>query len=73
MKKAPEGKEVLPLWQYRWGSQQMGITPGHIQMMLLWEGIDKPKNKNNKARPQSRVQLTDDIQIPLRGMPVKLG
>jgi hypothetical protein len=70
-KKAPQGKEELPLWQYRWGSQQMGITPGHVQMILLWEGIEKPKNKDMKAMPQSRVQLTDDFQIPLRGMPVR--
>jgi hypothetical protein len=51
----------------------MGITPGHVQMMLLWESIaDQPKKNNTKTPPMSRLQLTDSFQIPLRGMQAKL-
>jgi hypothetical protein len=50
----------------------MGITPGHVQMMLLWESTGKPKKTDAKATPKSRVQLTDDFQIPLRGMQMRL-
>jgi hypothetical protein len=38
----------------------------------MWEGIDKSKNKDTKATPQSRVKLTDDFQIPLRGMQARV-
>lgn len=38
-KKAPAAGESLPFWIFRWGSQQMGITPGHIQVALRWEDI----------------------------------
>ncbi|KAH9907311.1 hypothetical protein F4778DRAFT_530836 [Xylariomycetidae sp. FL2044] len=36
---APEGDEQLPVWSYHWGSQQPGITPGHIKAILLWEKV----------------------------------
>ncbi|KAF2682539.1 hypothetical protein K458DRAFT_370502 [Lentithecium fluviatile CBS 122367] len=36
-KKVPTVGENLDLWPFRWGSQQMGITPGHVELQLLWE------------------------------------
>jgi hypothetical protein len=38
-KHAPAKNEELPFWQYFWGSQQDGITPGHIQIMLQFKKI----------------------------------
>ncbi|KAK0710512.1 hypothetical protein B0T21DRAFT_416058 [Apiosordaria backusii] len=29
-------KAVQPVWQFFWGSHQMGITPGHLQVLWLW-------------------------------------
>lgn len=67
-KHTPSAKEKLPLWQYRWGSQQMGITPGHIQLQLLWEKIgDLPKRVKANEVLGPRVQISEDVQIPLMG------
>jgi hypothetical protein len=50
-KHAPAKNEELPLWQYFWGSQQDGITPGHIQTMLLWQGINSAaKREENPSK-----------------------
>jgi len=38
-----DGTPEVPVWQYFWGSQQMGITPGHLQTIWLWQ----PVNSNN--------------------------
>ena len=35
-KKLPGTNENLDVWPYRWGSQQMGITPGHVELQWLW-------------------------------------
>ncbi|KAK3385890.1 hypothetical protein B0H63DRAFT_188924 [Podospora didyma] len=32
---APRQTKV-PVWQFYWGSDQMGITPGHLQVLWLW-------------------------------------
>lgn len=37
--RAPEAGEKLPVWEYRWGSQQLGITPGHLAALFLWVKI----------------------------------
>ncbi|KAF2640821.1 hypothetical protein P280DRAFT_367209, partial [Massarina eburnea CBS 473.64] len=29
----------VSLWPFRWGSQQLGITPGHVQLQLLWNKL----------------------------------
>ena len=38
-KRVPGEGEELSLWPFRWGSQQIGITPGHVQLLLVWEQI----------------------------------
>ncbi|KAF1970133.1 hypothetical protein BU23DRAFT_475005 [Bimuria novae-zelandiae CBS 107.79] len=35
-KKIPTEGQKTNLWPYRWGSQQMGITPGHVMLQLVW-------------------------------------
>ncbi|PSN60238.1 hypothetical protein BS50DRAFT_212438 [Corynespora cassiicola Philippines] len=67
-KRAPEGDEKLSLWQFKWGSGQRGITPGHIQLLLLWKKIgDLPKREGEKKTPGPRIELHDGLQIPLQG------
>jgi hypothetical protein len=71
-KKNPEHDEILPLWQYRWGSQQMGITPGHVQLQLLWEKAeDLPKREGTVHIPGPRIVLHEGMQVPLQGAKVK--
>lgn len=36
----PRAGERLPVWQYTWGSLQMGITPGHVQLVWMWARVD---------------------------------
>ncbi|PGH12252.1 hypothetical protein AJ80_06766 [Polytolypa hystricis UAMH7299] len=38
-KKIPSKGEALPIWPYRWGSQQMGITPGHTQYVWMFQKV----------------------------------
>ncbi|KAF2826502.1 hypothetical protein CC86DRAFT_394442 [Ophiobolus disseminans] len=67
-KKAPEDTEVLSLWQYHWGSQQMGITPGHVQMQLMWTKIgDLPKRESEAQIPGPRLHIEEGMQVPLQG------
>lgn len=67
-KKAPTSNEKLSLWQYHWGSGQLGITPGHIQLLLLWNKLDdKPKRKTVEDIPGPRLRLSEEVQIPLMG------
>ncbi|KAH8716999.1 hypothetical protein GQ44DRAFT_742258 [Phaeosphaeriaceae sp. PMI808] len=71
-KRVPEKNEVLPLWQYRWGSQQMGITPGHIQLQLLWEKTgDTEKRKGEVYIPSPRLEIHEGMQVPLQGARAK--
>ncbi|KAK3935093.1 hypothetical protein QBC46DRAFT_424092 [Diplogelasinospora grovesii] len=35
-----DADDYIPVWQYFWGSQQMGITPGHVQAMWLWVPVN---------------------------------
>ncbi|KAH8890302.1 hypothetical protein GQ53DRAFT_183924 [Thozetella sp. PMI_491] len=36
---APTANSTSSLWEFVWGSQQMGITPGHLEVILLWQSI----------------------------------
>ncbi|KAF9701736.1 hypothetical protein EKO04_000269 [Ascochyta lentis] len=72
-KKVPARNEKLSLWQFHWGSQQMGITPGHIQLLLMWNKIGElPKRVEAADIPSPRVRLTDALQIPLLGQQRRL-
>ncbi|KAJ4989074.1 hypothetical protein SVAN01_05512 [Stagonosporopsis vannaccii] len=67
-KKAPARNEKLSLWQFHWGSHQIGITPGHVQLLLMWERTgDSPKRKVMGDVPGPRVRITEEVQIPLLG------
>ncbi|KAF1926764.1 uncharacterized protein M421DRAFT_102184 [Didymella exigua CBS 183.55] len=67
-KKVPARNEKLSLWQFHWGSGQLGITPGHVQLLLLWNKIgDSPKRKTMEDIPGPRLRLGDEVQIPLLG------
>ncbi|KAF2855136.1 hypothetical protein T440DRAFT_387066 [Plenodomus tracheiphilus IPT5] len=72
-KRAPARGERLSLWQFHWGSQQMGITPGHIQLLLMWDKIgDLPKREGSSEIPGPRVELQDGQQVPLLGKKTKI-
>ncbi|KAF3034808.1 hypothetical protein E8E12_005525 [Didymella heteroderae] len=71
-KKAPARNEKLSLWQFHWGSGQLGITPGHIQLLLLWNKIDEnPKRELVQDIPGPRLRLSEEVQIPLMGQKIK--
>ncbi|KAF3002915.1 hypothetical protein E8E13_002639 [Curvularia kusanoi] len=71
-KKAPGHGDILSLWQFHWGSQQMDITPGHIQLLLMWNKIEEPyKRKGSEDIPGPRLRLTDGMQEPLLGLEQK--
>jgi hypothetical protein len=64
----PKDNDTLPLWQFRWGSQQMGITPGHLMMQLMWEKVgDLPKREGESHIPGPRIELHEGMQVPLQG------
>ncbi|KAH7348215.1 hypothetical protein BKA66DRAFT_447413 [Pyrenochaeta sp. MPI-SDFR-AT-0127] len=67
-KSVPSTDETLSLWQFHWGSEQRGITPGHIQLQLMWEKVGElPKRKGTKEIPGPRVRIQDGVQVPLEG------
>ncbi len=67
-KKAPGRNDKISLWQFRWGSQQMGITPGHVQLLLVWNKIgDSLKREGRGDIPGPKLRLVDGLQIPLLG------
>ncbi|KAI4649582.1 hypothetical protein J4E93_003902 [Alternaria ventricosa] len=71
-KRAPTVNESLPLWQFRWGSQQTGITPGHIMLQLMWKKLgDTPKREQMSEIPGPRIQLSEGMQISLLGQKSK--
>jgi hypothetical protein len=73
-KKTPARNEKLSLWQFHWGSGQLGITPGHIQLLLLWNKIgDNPKRSTVEDIPGPRLRLSEEVQIPLLGQKIKSG
>ncbi|KAF1363921.1 hypothetical protein EJ07DRAFT_101467 [Lizonia empirigonia] len=72
-KKVPARNEKLSVWQFHWGSGQMGITPGHVMLLLMWNKIgDLPKRQDVKETPEPRVRLTGGLQIPLLGQQRRL-
>ncbi|KAJ4369658.1 hypothetical protein N0V83_005420 [Neocucurbitaria cava] len=68
-KHTPDSNEALSLWQFRWGSEQRGITPGHVQLQLLWKKLgDLPKREGEEVViPGPRVELKEGVQVPLMG------
>ena len=67
-KKTPGARDALPLWPFRWGSQQMGITPGHIQLQLMWKKLgDLPGKAKTTEVLGPRVQISEGVQMPLMG------
>ncbi|ORY10265.1 hypothetical protein BCR34DRAFT_485978 [Clohesyomyces aquaticus] len=53
------------LWQYRWGSQQRDITPGHTMIQLIWNKTgDLPKREDVVPAPGPRV-FVNEKQTPL--------
>ncbi|KAL1591868.1 hypothetical protein SLS59_009995 [Nothophoma quercina] len=72
-KHAPAKNESLSLWQYHWGSEQLGITPGHIQLLLMWKKIGDSPKRDAADIPGPRLRLTDGLQIPLLGEGAKTG
>ncbi|KAK4176671.1 hypothetical protein QBC36DRAFT_213470 [Triangularia setosa] len=43
-------KAVQPVWQFFWGSHQMGITPGHLQVLWLWVPVKEGKEKRDEQQ-----------------------
>ncbi|KAJ4348777.1 uncharacterized protein N0V89_010155 [Didymosphaeria variabile] len=57
-KSIPSPKSSSNIWPFRWGSQQMGITPGHVMLQLVWNKIaDLPKGEDSEKIPSPRVSL----------------
>ncbi|KAK4675132.1 hypothetical protein QC764_501020 [Podospora pseudoanserina] len=48
-------KAVQPVWQFFWGAHQMGITPGHLQVLWLWVPV-KGKEKRDDGEQWRLVQ-----------------
>jgi len=36
VKAVPKAGQEIDVWMFQYGSQQMGITPGHIQGVWQW-------------------------------------
>jgi hypothetical protein len=50
----------------------MGITPGHIQLQLLWEKVgDLPKREGQTQIPSPRIEIKEGMQVPLQGAKTK--
>lgn len=72
-KHVPAAGQQMSLWQYHWGSLQMGITPGHIQLLLMWEKIgDLPKRDSSSAIPGLLMEIRDGQQVRLLGKQTKV-
>lgn len=67
--KKNKNKEDAPLWQYRWGSQQRGIPPGHTMIQLLWHRVGDAKREGEQA-PGPRIEIKEGVQAPLQGKAV---
>jgi len=69
----PAPGEKVSLWQYHWGSEQLGITPGHVMLQLLWSKIgDLPKSFRAGNLPEREIPFIPgpklaNIQPVLRG------
>ncbi|KAF2878470.1 hypothetical protein BDV95DRAFT_479776 [Massariosphaeria phaeospora] len=69
-KKIPQQGELIPLWQFHWGSQQGGITPGHVMLQLLWDQIAPPKTKETVLAPGPDINVAENSQEPLKGQQI---
>lgn len=68
-KQATERTAERSVWQFHWGSEQLSITPGHIQLLLMWNKIGETSKREASANiPGPRLKLEDGLQIPLRGL-----
>ena len=65
-KRVPKRGEDISFWQFRWGSQQQGITPGHIQLQLLWDKVSPPHKAANEIST-GPVAVTQGSEFPLKG------
>jgi hypothetical protein len=46
----------------------MGITPGHIQLLLMWEKTgDLPKREDETRTSNPRLEITEGMQVLLQG------
>jgi len=36
VKAVPKAGQEIDVWKFEWGSDQMGITPGHIEAVWQW-------------------------------------
>ncbi|KAF2267594.1 hypothetical protein CC78DRAFT_576971 [Lojkania enalia] len=70
-KKIPAHGEKASLWPFRWGSQQWGITPGHVMLQLMWQKLDDDKREEVAKIPSPRIALKDGLQVPLQGKQIK--
>lgn len=71
-KKIPSANEKVSLWPFRWGSEQRGITPGHVMLQLMWSKLgDLPKREGVDRIPGPRVELRNGLQVPLQGQQIK--
>lgn len=41
----------MVVWQYAWGSEQMGITPGHLQVLWMWVPAGKQGEDGSAVKP----------------------
>ncbi|KAF2471171.1 uncharacterized protein BDR25DRAFT_223245 [Lindgomyces ingoldianus] len=58
--------DKIALWQYRWGSMQMDITPGHVMLQLMWNKTgDLPKREDVDVAPGPRMELKGESQAVL--------
>ncbi|KAL1602424.1 hypothetical protein SLS60_005840 [Paraconiothyrium brasiliense] len=67
-KAIPARDATSNIWPFRWGSQQLGITPGHVMLLLVWNKVgDLPKREGVDEIPSPRVSLKVGEQVPLLG------
>jgi hypothetical protein len=46
----------------------MGITPGHIQLQLMWEKVGElPKREGANVIPGPRMEIQEGMQVLLQG------
>ncbi|KAF2744324.1 hypothetical protein M011DRAFT_408727 [Sporormia fimetaria CBS 119925] len=66
----PKPGKSAPLWQFRWGSLQRGITPGHVMVQLMWHRVGEPK-RDAAVAPGPRIEVSGVVQAALKGQEIK--
>ncbi|KAK3391353.1 hypothetical protein B0T20DRAFT_77600 [Sordaria brevicollis] len=46
-----DGKDKVFVWQFAWGSEQMGITPGHLQVLWVWVPLGEKDGDGSSVKP----------------------